>query len=174
MGQLIVFEGSRVGKHSDASQWHAGMAVHAEKSRDMNHGDYWLYLVRQAFIYDDLWYITLPLFVLAVLAVIKNYSVDKAPFKRRHLLALIPFAFPPLLLAYGTMFEHTLTRTQAVPAWQTMILWGIVISQALINVLCFVHFKRMRLSVLALTALQGWLTLFPFLVAVMSVSGTWL
>lgn len=140
----------------------------------MNHGDYWLYLVRQAFIYDDLWYITLPLFALAVLAGIKNYIADKAPYSKRHLLALIPFAFPPLLLIYGALFEHTLTKTQDVPAWQTTILWGIVISQILFNGLCFACFKRMRLSVLALAALQGWLTLFPFVVAVMSVSGTWL
>lgn len=140
----------------------------------MNHWSYFLNLLRQAFIYDDLWYITLPLFALVILAVSKNYFVDKTQYERRHLLAFIPFVFPPLLLVYGTLFEHTLTKTEHVPAWQTMILWGIVISQMVINGLCFACFKRMRLSVLALTILQGWLTLFPFFVAVMSISGIWL
>ena len=140
----------------------------------MNHWDYLLGLLRQAFIYDDLWCITLPLFLLAVLAISKNYFVDKTPYARRHLLAFIPFAFPPLLLVYGTLFEHTLTKTAHVPAWQTMIVWGIAISQVSINGLCFAIFKGMRLSVLALTLLQGWLSLFPFFVAVMSISGVWL
>jgi len=140
----------------------------------MNRWDYLLDLLRQAFIYDDLWYITLPLFMLVVLAIGKNYFVDKTPYARRHLLAFIPFVFPPLLLICGTLFEHTLTKTAHVPTWQTMIVWGIVISQAAINGLCFATFKGMRLSVLALTILQGWLSLFPFFVAVMSISGVWL
>jgi hypothetical protein len=136
--------------------------------------NYFLDLLRQAFIYDDLWYITLPLFTLAALAISKNYVVDKTRYARRHLLALIPFVFPLLLLVCGTLFEHTLTRTAHVPAWQTMLAWGIVISQVGINGLCFVTFKGMRLSVLALTVLQGWLSLFPFFVAMMSISGAWL
>jgi hypothetical protein len=136
--------------------------------------NYFLDLLRQAFIYDDLWYITLPLFMLVVLAISKNYVVDKTPYARRHLLALIPFAFPPLLLVYGTLFEHTLTKTAHVPAWQTMLAWGIVIYQVGINGLCLATFKGMRLTMLALTILQGWLSLFPFFVAMMSISGVWL
>ena len=139
----------------------------------MNRWSYLLDLMRQAFIHDDLWYITLPLFALVALAIYKNYIVDKTRPARRHLFALVPFVFPLLLLVFGALFEHTLTVTEPVAAWQIVILWGTVIGQVLINGLCLAFFKEIRLSLLALAMLQGWLTLFPFAVAVMSTTGIW-
>jgi hypothetical protein len=135
----------------------------------MNHWDYFLFLLRQA--HNGAWCITVPLLVLVVLAICKNYFVDKTPYAKRHLIAFVPFVFPLLLLVYGTLFEHTSTKTVHVPEWQTMLLWVPVISQVVINGFCLAIFKGMRLSVLALTILQGWLTLIHLLVAAVSITG---
>lgn len=141
----------------------------------MNQWSYFLFLLRQVYGADG---ILIPLFVLFLLAVVKNYWIDKIPYRAVHLLALVPFLFPIWMLIWGTLYEHTTSGTVYahvnVPEWLSPAIWGIVVIQLLVNIGCLVYFKGVRLSIVILVLLQGLLTFISLLVSGMSIGGTWL
>jgi hypothetical protein len=137
-------------------------------------GQYFLFLLGQVFSCNC---VTPFLFILFALAVIKNYWIDKTPYRAVHLLALFPFLFPIWMLIWGTLFEHTTSGPPGwneVPEWQFFPLRVIVAIQLLITIGCFIYFKGLRLSILTLALWQGFLTFLSLLVAGMSIGGTWL
>ncbi len=79
-----------------------------------------------------------------------------------------------LPLVWGARFEHTHTPAQAIPAWQPAVLWDILAIQVSIHLACLLLFKGVRLSLAVLVLFQDYLSVFPFLIASMSVSGVWL
>jgi hypothetical protein len=139
----------------------------------MDRWAYFLYLFRQGFVVAGLWYLTLFFCFLLILVLYKTFKVDKTPFKKLYLISLIPFLFPVLLLIWGTFFEHTQTYISKLPAWQLNVLTGILYLQLGIHLACLVYFKGIRLSIAALALLQMYFTLPFYLVAVMSVGGSW-
>lgn len=112
--------------------------------------------------------------IVVCFALFKNYKIDKADFQASHLLMLLPFLHPLLLLIWGTAFEHTTAPGLSVPGWQLHGLWFIVLCQVAMSVYFFLRFKGLRLSVAAISVLQGFLTMLAFFLAWMSVSGTWI
>lgn len=140
----------------------------------MNRWDYFSFLFHQGFMFGSMGFLTFFFLFLFILALYKNFKVDKEPYKKLYLISFIPFLFPPLMLIWGTFFEHTQVYTANIPAWQLNVLSGILYLQAGINLACFIYFKRIRLSIAALAVLQMYFT-FPFyLVAAMSIGGVWL
>ncbi|MBC7877483.1 MAG: hypothetical protein H7Y59_09965 [Anaerolineales bacterium] len=103
----------------------------------------------------------------------KTFKVDKVPYQKIYLLSLIPFLFPLLMLVWGTLFEHTNSITADVPAWQLKTISIILYVQLAISLGCIVYFKGIRLLVATLAVLQMYFTLPFFLVAYMSISGSW-
>ena len=140
----------------------------------MNRWEYFWYLFHQGFIAGSLWYLTFFFCLLFILVLYKTFKVDKAPYKKIYLLSLIPFLFPLLMLIWGTFFEHTQSYTADLPAWQLNVLTGILFLQFGINLACLIYFKGIRLSVAALALLQMYFTLPFYLVAYMSISGSWM
>ena len=140
----------------------------------MNRWDYFIYLFHQGFVAGSFWYLTFFFCLLFTLVAYKTFKVDKTPFKKSYLISLIPFLFPLFLLTWGTLFEHTQTYISKLPAWQLNVLTGILILQLGIHVVCLIYFKGIRLTVAALSLLQMYFTLPFYLVAVMSVGGSWM
>lgn len=140
----------------------------------MNQWYYFLFLFRQVYGFNS---IMIPLLILFLLAVIKNYWIDKTPYRPVHLLALVPCLFPIAMLIWGTLYEHTTSQGMVSikePEWLYGVMRGLVVIQLLVNIGCLVYFKGLRLSIVTLALLQGFLTLFSLLVAGMSIEGTWL
>ena len=135
--------------------------------------EYFLFLLDKAFVYDDLWPLTLLLLALVELALYKNYTVDRKPFCRRHLLALVPFIFPVFFLVWGTLFEHTQSPAHNIPAWQVRALSMAFEIQVAISGASLAYLKEVRLSVAALGLFQVYLSLYPWNIAEKSVTGDW-
>ena len=138
----------------------------------MEHWTYFLFLSKQmAGVYPLVVLMGIPF----SLALFKSYRIDKVAYRPSHLFILLPFLCHVLLLMWGTLFEHTTeaNRVVAVPAWQLSGLWVIVLVQVVVNVVCFVRFKGLRISVLTMALAQWLLTLFAFFLASMSVQGVW-
>ena len=140
----------------------------------MNRWDYFIYLFHQGFVAGSFWYLTFFFCLLFILVFYKTFKVDKKPYKKQYLISLIPFFFPLLLLIWGTFFEHTQTYISKLPAWQINVLTGILILQLGLHVVCLIYFKGIRLSIATLSLLQMYFTLPFYLVAVMSVGGSWI
>src|SRR5262245_51361257 len=108
----------------------------------MNQWDYFLFLLNLLYQLD---WMMIPLFVLFILAVIKDYLIGKTPFQAVHLLALVPFLFPILMLIWGTVFQHTIPTPgsdyTAAPAWLSLALWTLVVIQLLMVLGGLVYFK---------------------------------
>lgn len=140
----------------------------------MNHWDYFLFLFNKSFVTGKTWYLTFFFCFLFALMLYKTFKVDKVPYQKIYLLSLIPFLFPLLMLVWGTLFEHTNSITADVPAWQLKTISIILYVQLAISLACIVYFKGIRLLVAALAVLQMYFTLPFFLVAYMSISGSWM
>jgi hypothetical protein len=140
----------------------------------MNRWEYFFFLVRQGPITGKMWYLTFFFCFLFALLLYKTFKINKAPYKKIYLLSLIPFLFPLFMLIWGTFFEHTNSITADIPAWQLNGPSWILYLQLGIHVACLVYFKGVRLLIAALAVLQMYFTLPFFLVAYMSVGGTWL
>ena len=135
----------------------------------MDQWDYFLFLFRQVYRNNM---ITTPLVFMVLLAVVKNYWIDKTPYRAVHWLALVPCLFPIWILVWGTLYRHT--SWTHPPEWLSPAMWGIVVIQLLVNLGCLVYFKGLRLSIVFLLLLQGSVTLLSLLLSSMSIGGTWL
>ena len=140
----------------------------------MNRWEYFFFLFRQGFIGGAMWYLTFFFCFLFILVLYKTFKVDKAPYRKLYLVSLIPFLFPFFMLIWGTLFEHTQNYSTYAPDWQLNVLSGILYLQLALHIFFLVYFKGVRLSVAALAVLQMYLTLPFYLVAYMSVGGTWM
>jgi hypothetical protein len=96
----------------------------------------------------------------------------------RSFASLGSLSFPLWIVMWGTLFEHTTGRTPyayvEMPEWQFQAMWVIVVIQLLMNIGCLVYFEGVRLSVLTLGLVQGFLTFIALFVASMSIRGEWL
>lgn len=141
----------------------------------MNRWEYFLFLFRQAFTVGSFWYLAALFCLVFILMLYKTFKVNKTPYKKIYLLSLIPFLFPLFLLIWGTFFEHTqISTTTYAPDWQLQVLSWILYLQLGIHIACLIYFKGVRLFIAALAVLQMYFTLPFYLVAIMSVGGTWI
>lgn len=123
---------------------------------------------------DNAWLLTAILSAACVLALTKNYALDRTPFQARHLLALVPLVFPALLLTWGVLFEHTTSPVPDVPQWQLLVPNALLLVQLLVNVACLYAFAGVRLSVFTIALFQAYWTQFAWLLAYMSIRNEWL
>ena len=123
---------------------------------------------------NNAWLLSGLLFAACLLALTKNYVLDRTAFQTRHLVALTPLLFPIVLLLWATVFEHTRVPVADVPQWQVVVPHALLVLQLAVNVACFAKFRDIRLSVFTVSLFQAYWTLYAWLIAIMSVQGEWL
>ncbi len=117
-----------------------------------------------------------PLVVLALLIAIYQYRVRKVPFQLWHLVTLFPLVIPVLMLHWGDQYEHTTYsyRNSAAPPWPLDMLLWLFIGQLVLHAGCLAFMKGLRVPVLLGGLGQGFITFWAYMIAGMSISGSWL
>jgi hypothetical protein len=117
------------------------------------------------------WFVTLGLIVLCFSLRYIQRPVFQSPSTQW--LQVVPFLLTLLIIICGGAFRGDYSTKIFYP-WATNVVFGLILLQLLISGITFWQTQRWRRFIVALAALQLWLSLASGFVSLMSIQDSWI